>query len=164
MDRIASFTVDHLRLEPGVYVSRQDTDPDTQAVVTTFDIRLIAPNREPVLDTAAIHCLEHLGATFLRNEEEWKHRVVYFGPMGCRTGFYLVVFGSYESRDVIDLVKRLFEFARDFEGDVPGATPIECGNFHDCDLPMAKWWAKRFVDRTLESIDEAHMTYPTIKE
>ena len=123
MERIASFSVDHNVLEPGIYVSRSDADEATGCITTTFDLRMTAPNREPVMDTAAVHALEHLGATFLRNDAEWKDRVIYFGPMGCRTGFYLVVFGAYESIDVANLVKRLFEFARDFEGEIPGANP-----------------------------------------
>ena len=141
MDLIASFTVNHLSLEPGVYVSRVDRDPATGAVITTFDLRLTAPNREPVMDTAAAHALEHLGATFLRNDPEWASRVVYFGPMGCRTGFYLVLFGEWSSSDVVPLVARCFEFARDFEGEIPGAQPAECGNWHDVDLNLAHWWA-----------------------
>ncbi len=164
MERIASFTVDHRLLEPGVYLSRRDEDPKTGAVVTTFDLRMTAPNREPVMDTSAVHALEHLGATFLRNDEEWKSRVVYFGPMGCRTGFYLVVFGDCQPADVADLVKRLFVFARDFEGDIPGATPAECGNYHDADLNQAHWWARRYLANTLEHLDEAHTTYPAMLE
>ena len=159
MDLIASFTVNHLLLEPGVYVSRQDADPSTGAVITTFDLRLTAPNREPVMDTAAVHALEHLGATFLRNDPEWSNRVVYFGPMGCRTGFYLVLFGKYESADVIDLVTRAFEFARDFEGEIPGAKKIECGNYLEHDLSGAKNEAAAYV-RVLESCGADTMTYP----
>ena len=121
MEKIASFTIHHLTLEPGVYVSRKDRDPQTGAVVTTFDLRMTAPNREPVMNTAELHTIEHLCATFLRNDPEWSGRVVYFGPMGCRTGNYLVLFGDYESADVIGLVTRMFEFVRDFAGDVPGA-------------------------------------------
>ena len=128
MERIASFSVDHTVLEPGVYLSRRDEDPATGAVVTTFDLRMTAPNREPVMDTAAVHALEHLGATFLRNDPQWANRVVYFGPMGCRTGFYLVVFGECTPQEVADVVMRLFRFARDFEGEIPGASPAECGN------------------------------------
>ena len=160
MDLIASFTVNHLTLEPGVYVSRVDKDPNTGAVITTFDLRLTAPNREPVMDTAAVHALEHLGATFLRSVSDWSNRVVYFGPMGCRTGFYLVLFGEYTSPDVIGLVRRCFEFARDFEGEIPGAKPAECGNWHDADLNLAHWWARRYLENTLERIDDAHMNYP----
>lgn len=162
MERIASFSVDHTVLEPGVYVSRRDADPATGCVTTTFDLRMTAPNREPVMDTAAVHALEHLGATFLRNDEEWAGRVVYFGPMGCRTGFYLVVFGAYEPADVADLTRRLFTFARDFEGEIPGARPEECGNYHDSDLAQARWWARRYVAETLEALDEAHMSYPAL--
>ena len=149
MERIASFSVDHNILEPGIYVSRSDADEATGCITTTFDLRMTAPNREPVMDTAAVHALEHLGATFLRNDAEWKDRVIYFGPMGCRTGFYLVVFGAYESNDVASLVKRLFEFARDFEGEIPGAKPEE-------------WWAKRYVTKTLSCLDEAHTHYPAL--
>lgn len=164
MERIASFSVDHTVLEPGVYLSRRDEDPTTGAVVSTFDLRMTAPNREPVMDTSAVHALEHLGATFLRNDSQWANRVVYFGPMGCRTGFYLVVFGDYAPQDVADLVTRLFVFARDFEGEIPGATPAECGNYHDADLNQAQWWARRYLANTLEHLDEAHTTYPAMLE
>lgn len=160
MDKIASFTVDHLILEPGVYVSREDVDAETGAVVTTFDVRMTAPNREPVMDTAAVHCLEHLGATFMRNDAEWGSRIVYFGPMGCRTGFYLLVFGTVSSREIVGLLKRFCVFVRDFNGGVPGARPEECGNYHDSDLPQAQWWAQRFLDSTLEGIDADHLSYP----
>ena len=159
MDLIASFTVNHLLLEPGVYVSRQDADPSTGAVITTFDLRLTAPNREPVMDTAAVHALEHLGATFLRNDPEWSNRVVYFGPMGCRTGFYLVVFGELTSEEILPLVRELFEFVAGFEGDVPGAAPEECGNYLDQNLPMANWLAHRYLNRDLADIDEKHLHY-----
>lgn len=162
MEKIASFTVDHNRLEPGVYVSRKDADPATGAVATTFDLRMTAPNREPVIDTAAVHAIEHLGATYLRNQPEWKDRVLYFGPMGCRTGFYLILFGDYASADVTGLVQEMYQFIADYEGEVPGAAPAECGNWHDSDLPMAKWWARRYVQNTLEGIDEAHTTYPSL--
>ncbi|MGI6217882.1 MAG: S-ribosylhomocysteine lyase [Coriobacteriales bacterium] len=162
MEKIASFTIDHLRLEPGIYVSRKDADPQSGGVVTTFDIRLTAPNREPVMDTAPVHAIEHLGATFLRNDPEWRDKILYFGPMGCRTGFYLLLFGDLESSDIIGLVTRMFEFIADFEGDVPGAKPEECGNWHDSDLNMARWWAKRFLEGTLRDIDDAHMQYPQL--
>ena len=141
MERIASFSVDHLLLEPGVYVSRIDRDPATAAAVTTFDLRLTTPNKEPVMNTAECHTIEHLGATFLRNHAEWSSRIVYFGPMGCRTGFYLVVFGELTSEGILPLVRELFEFVADFEGDVPGAAPEECGNYLDQNLPMANWLA-----------------------
>lgn len=123
MEKIASFTINHLLLEPGIYLSRKDKDPETGCIISTFDLRLTAPNREPVMNTAGVHAIEHLGATYLRNDPEWAARTVYFGPMGCRTGFYLVVFGDCSSKDMVDVVARLFEFIRDFEGDIPGATP-----------------------------------------
>lgn len=159
MERIESFCVDHNVLEPGVYVSRLDVDEESGCAVTTFDLRMTAPNREPVMDTAAVHALEHLGATFLRNDAQWADRVVYFGPMGCRTGFYLVVFGKRTPFEIAPLVTSLFEFARDFEGEIPGAKPEECGNYHDSDLNQAKWWARRYVAETLACLDEAHTTY-----
>lgn len=160
MERIASFSVDHRLLEPGVYVSRRDADEATGCVTTTFDLRMTAPNREPVMDTAAVHAIEHLGATFLRNDPEWSSRVIYFGPMGCRTGFYLVVFGEVSSEQILPLVREMFEFVRDFEGDIPGAAPEECGNYLDQNLPMAKWLAARYLERDLANIDESHLTYP----
>lgn len=159
MEKIASFTVDHLTLEPGVYVSRVDRDPATGAAVTTFDLRLTAPNRQPVMNTAELHTIEHLGATYLRNDPEWSSRVVYFGPMGCRTGFYLVVFGEVSSSDILPLVTGLFEFVRGFEGEIPGARPEECGNYLDQSLPMARWLAGRYLDGTLLCADEAHLAY-----
>lgn len=149
MEKIASFTVDHLVLMPGVYVSRRDEDEATGAVVTTFDLRLTAPNREPVMNTAECHTIEHLGATFLRNHPTWSSRVVYFGPMGCRTGFYLVVFGEVSSEEILPLVVELFEFVRGFSGEIPGARPEECGNFLDQNLPMARWLAERYLTRDL---------------
>ena len=138
MERIASFSVDHLLLEPGVYVSRIDRDPATGAAVTTFDLRLTTPNKEPVMNTAECHTIEHLGATFLRNHAEWSSRIVYFGPMGCRTGFYLVVFGELTSEEILPLVRELFEFVAGFEGDVPGAAPEECGNHLDQNGKLAR--------------------------
>lgn len=162
MRTIASFTVNHLALEPGVYVSRVDRDPATGATVTTFDLRMTAPNREPVMNTAEVHTIEHLGATFLRNDPAWSSRVVYFGPMGCRTGFYLVMFGELSSRDVLPLVMGLFSFVRDFEGDVPGAAPEACGNYLDQNLGMARWLARRYLAETLEGIDDAHLSYQEV--
>ncbi len=162
MERIASFSVDHNVLEPGIYTSRSDADPSSGCITTTFDLRMTAPNREPVMDTAAVHALEHLGATFLRNNEEWKDKVIYFGPMGCRTGFYLVIFGEYTPEDVALLVTQLFEFAASFEGEIPGAKPEECGNYHDSDLAQAKWWAKRYLENTLLKLDDAHTHYPAL--
>lgn len=158
MERITSFTINHLKLEPGVYVSRQDQYGDT--FITTFDLRMTAPNREPVMNTAEVHTIEHLGATFLRNDSEWKDRVVYFGPMGCRTGFYMLLAGKLSSEDVLPLVTRMYEFIRDFEGAVPGAAPKDCGNYLDQNLGMAKYLAKRYLDGTLYHITKDHLVYP----
>lgn len=158
MEKITSFTIDHLRLLPGVYVSRKDHAGD--AVVTTFDIRMTRPNFEPVMNTAEVHTMEHLGATFLRNDPEFKDRVLYFGPMGCRTGFYLLLAGDYESRDIAPLMTRMFTFMRDFEGDVPGAAPKDCGNYLDMNLPMANYLAKEYLDRCLNVIKPENMNYP----
>lgn len=158
MEKIASFTVDHIRLRPGLYVSRRDRIG--RETVTTFDLRLTSPNEEPVMNTAEVHTIEHLAATYLRNAPSWKERVIYFGPMGCRTGFYLVLFGSYEARDVVGVVTAMFEFIRDFEGEIPGARPDECGNYLDQNLGMAQWRARRYLEGTLEGIDEAHLAYP----
>lgn len=158
MEKIASFTIDHIKLEPGVYVSR--TDAVGNSCVTTFDIRMTAPNREPVMNTAEMHAMEHLGATFLRNHSEFGQKIVYFGPMGCRTGFYLLLAGEYNSRDVVPLLTQMFEFIRDFQGDVPGACPKDCGNYLDMNLPMANWLARRFLDNTLYGITEKHLVYP----
>lgn len=157
MEKITSFTIDHLALEPGLYVSRVDSWGG--ATVTTFDLRLTDPNNEPVMNTAEIHAMEHLAATFLRNEPQWKDKVLYFGPMGCRTGFYLLLFGVYESAQVVDLVADCFRFIRDFRGQIPGASPKDCGNWLDMNLPMANYWAGRYVKR-LETIDRAHLVYP----
>ena len=134
MEKIASFTIDHLKLLPGVYVSRKDKVG--QQVITTFDIRMTRPNFEPVLNTAEVHTIEHLGATFLRNDSEFKDKTIYFGPMGCRTGFYMVLAGDYDSKDVVELVTRMFIFMKDFEGDVPGACAKDCGNYLDMNLGM----------------------------
>ena len=161
MDRIASFSVNHLLLKPGVYVSRVDRDPDSGAAVTTFDLRLTAPNDEPVMNTAECHTIEHLGATFLRNHPTWAPRVVYFGPMGCRTGFYLAVFDEVTSEEILPLVRELFEFVRDFKGgqaDIPGARPEECGNYLDQNLGMARWLARRYLERDLD--ESVNLVYP----
>lgn len=161
MDKIASFTVDHLRLEPGVYVSRRDVlGQEDAAQLTTFDLRLTAPNREPVMGTAEAHAIEHLGATILRNDAEWGDRVIYFGPMGCRTGFYLILQGNLEPSDIIELLTRTFEQIATWEDEVPGATARDCGNWHDSDLNLARWWARRYLEQTLRDIDEQHMRYP----
>ncbi len=157
MEKIASFTVNHLILEPGIYVSRRDRVND--AVLTTFDVRMTAPNREPVMNTAEVHTLEHLGATFLRNDPEYRDEVIYWGPMGCRTGFYLILAGEKEPEDIIGLMKRLYRFMADFEGEVPGACARDCGNYLDMNLPMARLLAARFLNSTLEQIDGRHMHY-----
>ena len=157
MQKITSFTIDHIKLEPGLYVSRKDkVGAET---VTTFDLRLTSPNDEPVMNTAEVHTIEHLAATFLRNEPSWKEKVLYFGPMGCRTGFYLLLAGDYESADVVDLMKACFEFIRDFRGEVPGASAKDCGNYLDMHLGMANYWGRRYA-ALLENIDRAHLVYP----
>lgn len=158
LQKIASFTVNHLKLEPGVYVSR--TDRYGNAVITTFDLRMTAPNREPVMNTAELHTIEHLGATFLRNDPEWKDRIVYFGPMGCRTGCYMLLYGEYTSEDVVPLVTKMFEFIRDFNGPVPGAAAKDCGNYLDQNLSMARWRAERYLNFTLYHITKEHLVYP----
>ncbi|MBQ4227547.1 MAG: S-ribosylhomocysteine lyase [Clostridia bacterium] len=141
MEKIASFTIDHTKLLPGLYLSRRDRHGDV--CVTTFDLRFTAPNREPVMDVPAIHTIEHLGATFLRNSAV-KDDVVYFGPMGCRTGFYLVMFGALESKEVVDTVLSMCDFILAFEGEIPGARPEECGNYLDQNLPMAKYYTEKY--------------------
>ena len=158
MEKITSFTINHLVLEPGIYVSRVDNYGGSS--ITTFDLRMTAPNKEPVMNNAEMHTIEHLGATFLRNDPEWSDKVVYFGPMGCRTGFYMLLAGDLTSRDVVDLVTRMYEFIRDFQGDIPGASARDCGNYLDQNLPMANWLAKRYLDNTLYNITETHLVYP----
>lgn len=158
MEKIASFTVNHLTLEPGIYVSRKDKIG--AETVTTFDLRMTAPNREPVMNTAEIHTMEHLGATYLRNHPDWKDRTIYFGPMGCRTGFYLLLAGDLEPADVADLVTEMFRFMADFEGEVPGAAARDCGNYLDMNLGLTKILAARYLNNTLLCLDEAHTHYP----
>jgi S-ribosylhomocysteine lyase len=158
MEKIASFTVNHLTLLPGIYVSRKDNVNGN--VVTTFDIRITRPNFEPVLNTAEVHTIEHLGATFLRNHKDWAEKTIYFGPMGCRTGFYMILAGDYESKDVVPLVRELFEFMSTFDGDVPGAAARDCGNYLDINLPMAKYVSKKFLDEVLNNITEERLIYP----
>ena len=157
MEKIASFTIDHLKLQPGVYVSRKD--PVGGKTVTTFDLRLTSPNDEPVMNTAEMHTIEHLAATYLRNEPSWKDRVLYFGPMGCRTGFYLLLNGEYESWDVVALIKDCFRFIADFEGAVPGASARDCGNYLDMNLQMAKFWGAKYAN-LLENITPDRLIYP----
>lgn len=158
MNKIASFTVNHLDLFPGIYVSRKDYVGSE--VLTTFDIRMTAPNREPVMNTAEIHTMEHLGATFLRNHKEYADKVIYFGPMGCRTGFYLILAGDYESKDVVALITEMYEFMAGFEGEVPGAAARDCGNYLDMNLPITKIVAERFLEGTLRNIAEERLVYP----
>ena len=158
MEKIASFTVNHLTLLPGIYVSRKDHVGSE--VVTTFDLRMTRPNFEPVMNTAEIHAIEHLGATFLRNDETYKDKTVYFGPMGCRTGFYLILSGDYESKDIVELMKSMFTFIKDFEGQVPGAAARDCGNYLDINLPMAKYVADKYLREVLEGIGEYRLVYP----
>ena len=158
MEKIASFTVNHLDLEPGIYVSRKDkVGAET---IATFDLRMTAPNKEPVMNTAEVHTMEHLGATFLRNDPEYKDRTIYFGPMGCRTGFYVVLAGDLDSKDIVPLITRMYEFMSTFEGEVPGASARDCGNYLDMNLGMAKFLAKKYLDNTLRNIDEKHLVYP----
>lgn len=158
MEKIASFTINHLALLPGVYVSRKDHIGDQ--VVTTFDIRMTRPNHEPVMNTAEVHTIEHLGATFLRNDKEYGDKIVYFGPMGCRTGFYLLLSGDYESVDIVSLLTRMYEYMAAFEGAVPGASARDCGNYLDMNLPMAKYLAQKYLDEVLYCISAEQLVYP----
>ena len=157
MEKITSFTIDHIRLLPGLYVSRKDRVGSE--TVTTFDLRVTSPNDEPVMNTAEVHTIEHLAATYLRNDPTWKDRVLYFGPMGCRTGFYLLLTGDLTSREALPLVRDCLRFIRDYEGEVPGASPRDCGNYLDMNLNMAHYWAKRYA-ALLENIDESRLNYP----
>ena len=157
MEKITSFTIDHLKLVPGLYVSRKDFAGEQ--VITTFDIRMTNPNEEPVMNTAEVHTIEHLGATFLRNHRDYASKTLYFGPMGCRT-FYLLLVGDYESKDIVPLMKEMFAFIADFNGDVPGAAAKDCGNYLDMNLPMANYMAKRYLTEVLENITEKQLVYP----
>ena len=142
MQKITSFTIDHLRLVPGVYVSRKD--PVGSEIITTFDLRMTSPNDEPVMNTAEMHAIEHLAATFLRNHAEFGPKIIYFGPMGCRTGFYLLLAGDYDSKDIVPLMIELFDFIANFYDEVPGASAKDCGNYLDINLPMARYLAKKY--------------------
>lgn len=160
MEKIPSFTIDHNRLLRGIYVSRKDeVGGDT---VTTFDIRMKEPNREPVVHPGALHTIEHLAATYLRNDAEWKDCIVYWGPMGCLTGNYLLMKGDLQPADIVELMKRTFRFIAEFEGDVPGAAPQDCGNWLLHDLPMARWEARKFLEEVLENMKEENMNYPQL--
>ena len=158
MEKITSFTIDHIKLQPGVYVSRKD--PVGDQTITTFDLRMTSPNEEPVMNTAEMHTIEHLAATFLRNHANYGSKTIYFGPMGCRTGFYLLLAGDYESNDIVPLMIEMFEFIRDFHDEVPGASPKDCGNYLDMNLGMANYLAKKYLDEVLYHIDESRLVYP----
>ena len=161
MNKITSFTIDHERLLRGIYVSRKDKVGNE--TVTTFDIRMKEPNREPVVHVGAIHTIEHLAATYLRNDPEWKERVIYCGPMGCLTGNYLILQGDLESKDIVELMRRTFQFVADYEGEIPGAAPRDCGNYLLHDLPMARWESRKFLTEVLDKITEDNLKYPEKK-
>ena len=158
MEKIASFTIDHLKLVPGVYVSRKDTIG--KEVITTFDLRMTSPNDEPVMNTAEVHTIEHLAATFLRNHPVYGNKTIYFGPMGCRTGFYLLLAGDLTSKEIVPLMIEMFEFIRDFKDEVPGASPKDCGNYLDMNLPMANYLAKKYLTEVLDHITDDRLVYP----
>lgn len=158
MEKITSFTIDHIKLQPGVYVSRKDKVGES--TITTFDLRMTSPNEEPVMNTAEVHTIEHLAATFLRNHSEYGSRTIYFGPMGCRTGFYLLLAGDYESKEIVSLMIELYEFIRDYKDEVPGASPKDCGNYLDMNLGMANYLAERYLNNVLYQIDETRLVYP----
>ena len=158
MEKIASFAVDHLRLLPGLYVSRVDRVPD--GCVTTFDLRITRPNFEPVMGTEAVHAMEHLGATYLRNHPLWKQRIVYFGPMGCRTGFYLLVSGECTPEEILPLLKETFLFIRDYSGEIPGQAARDCGNFLDMHLMTAQYYARKYLEEFLLCPVPQRMEYP----
>ena len=157
MEKITSFTIDHIKLQLGLYVSRKDAVG--AETVTTFDLRLTKPNGEPVMNTAEMHTMEHLAATYLRNHPEWKENVLYFGPMGCRTGFYLLLKGDLTSKEIVPLVRDCFRFIADFRDEVPGASAKDCGNFLDMNLPMANYWGAKYA-ALLENITDDRLVYP----
>lgn len=159
MEKIASFTINHLDLKRGIFVSRKDTTTSGD-VITTFDIRMKEPNREEAADGAALHTIEHLAATFLRNHAEWKNRIIYWGPMGCRTGNYLLINGDYTSTDIAPLMRETFEFIASFEGEIPGATARDCGNYTYNDLDLARCEAKKYLDEVLMNLQEENLNYP----
>lgn len=158
MEKIASFTIDHIKLQPGIYVSRKDFVGSE--VITTFDLRMTSPNEEPVMNTAEVHTIEHLGATFLRNHKDFSDKVIYFGPMGCRTGFYLLLAGDYQSKEILPLVTEMFTFIRDFHDEVPGASAKDCGNYLDMNLNMANWLANNYLNNVLLNISDDRLIYP----
>lgn len=158
MKKIASFTIDHIKLLPGLYVSRKDHVGEE--TITTFDIRMTKPNGEPVMNTAEMHTIEHLAATFLRNHAQYADKTVYFGPMGCRTGFYLLLAGDYESKDIVPLMQEMYAFIRDFHEEVPGASAKDCGNYLDMNLPMANYLAEKYLREVLTDITQERLVYP----
>ena len=158
MEKITSFTIDHIKLQPGVYVSRKD--PVGNEIITTFDLRMTSPNEEPVMNTAEMHTIEHLAATFLRNHKDFGNKIIYFGPMGCRTGFYLLLAGDFDSKDIVPLMVELWEFIRDFKEAVPGASAKDCGNYLDMNLGMANYLAKKYLEEVLYNIREDRLVYP----
>lgn len=158
MEKITSFTIDHLKLKPGVYVSRVDYVERHE--ITTFDLRMTSPNDEPVMNTAEMHTIEHLAATFLRNHSEYGPKTIYFGPMGCRTGFYLLLAGAYSSGDIVPLMREMYTFIAEFEGEVPGASAKDCGNYLDMNLPMAKYLARKYLSEVLDNITDERLNYP----
>ena len=157
MEKITSFTIDHIKLQPGLYVSRKDAVGSE--TVTTFDLRLTKPNGEPVMNTAEMHTIEHLAATYLRNHPQWKERVLYFGPMGCRTGFYLLLKGDLTSGEIVPLVRDCFRFIAVYQDEVPGASAKDCGNYLDMNLPMANYWGAKYA-ALLENITGDRLVYP----
>lgn len=157
MKKIASFTVNHLTLLPGLYISRKDFVNDS--TITTYDLRITRPNEEKVMDTGSIHTLEHLCATFLRNDKEWMDKIIYFGPMGCRTGFYLIIAGEYEPLEILPLIQKMIEFVIAFEGDIPGATPRDCGNYSDMNLEGAKHYAKKYYEEVILTKEGSRFKY-----
>ncbi len=159
MEKIPSFTVNHILLKRGIYVSRQDVT-ESGDVITTFDIRMKEPNREPVVSPAAIHTIEHLAATFLRNHPVWKDKIIYWGPMGCLTGNYLIVKGNLSSKEILPLMIETFVFISGFEGDIPGATAHDCGNYLMNNLPMARWEATKFLNEILLKATDENLIYP----
>ncbi|MBE5868392.1 MAG: S-ribosylhomocysteine lyase [Lachnospiraceae bacterium] len=158
MKKITSFTIDHIKLQPGIYVSRKD--PVGDSMITTFDLRMTSPNEEPVMNTAEVHTIEHLGATFLRNHPAYGDKIIYFGPMGCRTGFYLLLAGDYTSQDIVPLMIQMYEFIRDYKGEVPGASAKDCGNYLDMNLGMANYLADHYLNRVLYHITPDRLVYP----
>ena len=159
MEKIASFQIDHLRLKPGVYVSRKDKFGET--IITTFDLRFKEPNKEPVMDMPAMHTAEHLAATFLRSHKTWSSQIVYFGPMGCRTGFYLILAGDHTSACIVPLLLEMLNWIEKFEGDIPGASAVECGNWREQNIEMAKWECRRYA-AILQNPSKENLEYPAV--